>query len=228
MFLAADKLRGNMEPSDYKHVALGLIFLKHISDSLRGEACGAARRASGGGGRPGRVSGGERLLGAEGGALVAPSGQRQAADHRQADRRGDGRDREGQSIAQGRPAQGLCPPRAQHGDARRADRPHLRHRHRRARDKSRDVLGRVYEYFLGQFAGSEGKRGGEFYTPRSVVAHCWSRCWSPITAASTIPAAARAACSFSRRSSSRATAAGSATSPFTARNRTTRPGGCAR
>ncbi|MCI1756013.1 MAG: SAM-dependent methyltransferase [Sphingobium sp.] len=35
--------------------------------------------------------------------------------------------------------------------------------------QSRDILGRVYEYFLGQFAGSEGKRGGEFYTPRSVV-----------------------------------------------------------
>jgi type I restriction enzyme M protein len=35
--------------------------------------------------------------------------------------------------------------------------------------EARDVLGRVYEYFLGQFAGSEGKRGGEFYTPRSVV-----------------------------------------------------------
>lgn len=33
---------------------------------------------------------------------------------------------------------------------------------------ARDLLGRVYEYFLGQFAGSEGKRGGEFYTPRSV------------------------------------------------------------
>ena len=31
------------------------------------------------------------------------------------------------------------------------------------------MLGRVYEYFLGGFAGSEGKRGGEFYTPRSVV-----------------------------------------------------------
>jgi len=31
-FKAADKLRGNMEPSDYKHVVLGLIFLKHISD----------------------------------------------------------------------------------------------------------------------------------------------------------------------------------------------------
>ncbi len=35
--------------------------------------------------------------------------------------------------------------------------------------KPKDVLGRVYEYFLGQFAGAEGKRGGEFYTPRSVV-----------------------------------------------------------
>ena len=36
-------------------------------------------------------------------------------------------------------------------------------------NKARDILGRVYEYFLGGFAGSEGKRGGEFYTPRSVV-----------------------------------------------------------
>lgn len=35
--------------------------------------------------------------------------------------------------------------------------------------KSRDILGRVYEYFLGQFADAEGKRGGQFYTPRSVV-----------------------------------------------------------
>ena len=35
--------------------------------------------------------------------------------------------------------------------------------------KDLDVLGRVYEYFLGKFAGGEGKRGGQFYTPRSVV-----------------------------------------------------------
>jgi type I restriction enzyme M protein len=38
-----------------------------------------------------------------------------------------------------------------------------------ASDHSKDILGRVYEYFLGGFAGAEGKRGGEFYTPRSVV-----------------------------------------------------------
>ncbi|MCH8477087.1 MAG: type I restriction-modification system subunit M N-terminal domain-containing protein, partial [Wenzhouxiangella sp.] len=34
LFKTADKLRGNMEPSDYKHVALGLIFLKYISDAF--------------------------------------------------------------------------------------------------------------------------------------------------------------------------------------------------
>jgi type I restriction enzyme M protein len=38
-----------------------------------------------------------------------------------------------------------------------------------SRDKARDMLGRVYEYFLGKFAAAEGKLGGEFYTPRSVV-----------------------------------------------------------
>ncbi len=36
-------------------------------------------------------------------------------------------------------------------------------------ERPKDILGRVYEYFLGGFAGAEGKRGGEFYTPRSVV-----------------------------------------------------------
>ncbi len=36
-------------------------------------------------------------------------------------------------------------------------------------DKEKDTLGRVYEYFLGQFASAEGKRGGEFFTPRPIV-----------------------------------------------------------
>ena len=37
-------------------------------------------------------------------------------------------------------------------------------------NRSKDILGRVYEYFLGQFADAEGKKGGQFYTPRSIVA----------------------------------------------------------
>lgn len=36
-------------------------------------------------------------------------------------------------------------------------------------NKSKDLLGRVYEYFLGQFADAEGKKGGQFYTPKSIV-----------------------------------------------------------
>jgi len=36
-------------------------------------------------------------------------------------------------------------------------------------EREKDMLGRVYEYFLGQFASAEGKRGGEFFTPRSIV-----------------------------------------------------------
>ena len=33
---------------------------------------------------------------------------------------------------------------------------------------ARDILGQVYEYFLGMFASAEGKRGGQFYTPASI------------------------------------------------------------
>ena len=36
-------------------------------------------------------------------------------------------------------------------------------------DRARDILGRVYEYFLAQFASAEGKKGGQFYTPSRVV-----------------------------------------------------------
>ena len=39
----------------------------------------------------------------------------------------------------------------------------------RAKNHARDLLGQVYEYFLGQFASAEGKRGGQFYTPASIV-----------------------------------------------------------
>ena len=38
-----------------------------------------------------------------------------------------------------------------------------------AKARSADVLGHVFEYFLGEFALAEGKQGGQFYTPRSIV-----------------------------------------------------------
>jgi hypothetical protein len=75
-----------------------------------------------------------------------------------------------------------------------------------------------------QFASAEGKKGGQFYTPRCVV-RCWSRCSPRTRAGSTTRAVGRAACSSSRSGSSRPTAAASATSASTARSRITPPGG---
>ena len=72
-------------------------------------------------------------------------------------------------------------------------------------DRSRDILRRVHEYFLGGFAGAEGKRGGEFCAPRSV-GRLLVEMLEPYSAGSMIPAAAPEVCVSSPRSSSRKTA----------------------
>ena len=82
LWATADKLRGNMEPSDYKHVALGLIFPEVHLGRLRGEACRAAPREAGRRGGPGGVPRRKRILGAEEGPLVASPGQGEAANDR--------------------------------------------------------------------------------------------------------------------------------------------------
>ena len=86
LWAAADKLRGNMEPSDYKHVVLGLIFLKYISDAFeakRGQAAqGGVGRRGGSGGVPRR----KRILGDEAGPVVTSTGQGEAAVDRQGHR----------------------------------------------------------------------------------------------------------------------------------------------
>ena len=74
LFAAADKLRGNMEPSAYKHVALGLIFLKYISDAFEAKRAELLDE---------ELADAERLLGPEAIPLVASASQGQAADDRQ-------------------------------------------------------------------------------------------------------------------------------------------------
>ncbi|EOG8018446.1 TPA: SAM-dependent DNA methyltransferase [Enterobacter ludwigii] len=169
LFKAADKLRGNMEPSDYKHVALGLIFLKYISDAFE-----AKHKA---------------LL--EEDAQAAEDKDEYLADnvfwvpkearwaHLQAyaklptigtliDDAMRAIEKDNESL------KGVLP--------KDYARPALNKvmlgelidlisgiALNEEGDRSKDILGRVYEYFLSQFAGAEGKRGGEFYTPRSVV-----------------------------------------------------------
>ena len=177
LFKAADKLRGNMEPSDYKHVALGLIFLKHISDSFE------ARRAV--------LLEDDKQFPDDGGLKPSEDPDEYSAEnvfwvpkearwsHLQASAKqssiGKLIDEAMLAIEKVNPSlKGVLP--------KEYARPQLNAimlgelidlisdiALGETQDRARDVLGRVYEYFLGSFAGSEGKRGGEFYTPRSVV-----------------------------------------------------------
>jgi type I restriction-modification system DNA methylase subunit len=79
----ADALRGSMDAGEYKHVVLGLLFLKYISDAFEEKhAQLEAERAQGADPGSGRVSGAQYFLGTARGALVAPEGPGQAADHR--------------------------------------------------------------------------------------------------------------------------------------------------
>ena len=83
--------------------------------------------------------------------------------------------------------------------------------------KSRDILGRVYEYFLSKFANAEGKGGGEFLYTALRGAAPGRYVGNPTRAGSTIRVAAQAVCSCNRKSSSKNTAGALATSPFMAR-----------
>ena len=89
--------------------------------------------------------------------------------------------------------------------------------------KAKDILGHVYEYFLGEFAIAEGKKGGQYYTPKAIVTLSW-RCSSPSKAGSTTPAAVPGLlCAVGALR--HGTAAGSDRSPSTARSPTRPPGG---
>lgn len=172
LFRAADKLRGNMEPSDYKHVVLGLIFLKYISDSFDARHAELLEQY------PDYPECAEdRDEYASENIFWVPQEARWLRLQENAAQKNIGKlvDDAMTSIEKDNKAlKGVLP--------RGYSRPALSSvilgglidlisgiETTDGRDKSQDVLGRVYEYFLGEFAGSEGKRGGEFYTPRSVV-----------------------------------------------------------
>lgn len=169
LFKAADKLRGNMEPSDYKHVALGLIFLKHISDSFEAKRAALLEEYSEGTE--------DRDEYAADNIFWVPPTARWSHLQANAKQPSIGKLIDEAMIAiekDNENLKGVLP--------KDYARPALNAvmlgelidlvsgiALGQQKIESRDVLGRVYEYFLGQFAGSEGKRGGEFYTPRSVV-----------------------------------------------------------
>src|SRR3974390_833855 len=169
LFLAADKLRKNLEPSDYKHVALGLIFLKYISNVF--EAKRAALLAE----DPAAAEDPDEYLAEN--VFWVPKEARWShlQDNAKQPTIGKLIDDAMAEIEKANPGlKGVLP--------KDYNRPALDKvmlgelidlisgiAMGEPGDRAKDILGRVYEYFLGGFAGSEGKRGGEFYTPRSVV-----------------------------------------------------------
>jgi type I restriction enzyme M protein len=169
--MTADKLRNNMDAAEYKHVVLGLIFLKYISDAFT-EVYSELK------------SDPEKLADPEDvdeyrarHAFWVPAKARWDYLQKNAkqpsigitiDDAMDAIERENTSL------KGVLPKNYAResldkqrlgelidliGTIGLGDR----------ESRSKDILGRVYEYFLGQFADAEGKKGGQFYTPRSIV-----------------------------------------------------------
>ncbi len=167
----ADKLRGSMDASEYKHVVLGLIFLKYISDAFEERHARLLDEVA-----DGADPEDPDEYRAENVFWVPPEARwAQLQDAARSSEIGVMLDDAMEAIERDNPAlNGVLP--------RDYGRPQLDKvrlgqlidmvgniRVGDAESRSRDALGRVYEYFLSQFAGAEGKRGGEFYTPRCVV-----------------------------------------------------------
>jgi type I restriction enzyme M protein len=172
LWQAADAMRSNMDAAEYKHVVLGLIFLKYISDAFEEQHTKLETE---------RVQGADPEDPDEYRALnifwvppearwaVLQANARQATIGKVVDDAMLAIERDNPTL------KGVLPKDYAHprldkqrlgqlidliGNIGLGDKA----------NRSKDILGRVYEYFLAQFASAEGKKGGQFYTPRSVVA----------------------------------------------------------
>jgi type I restriction enzyme M protein len=169
MWAAADKLRGNMDAAEYKHVVLGLIFLKYISDAFEEHHSKLQDE-------PG-ADPEDRDEYTAANIFWVPKEARWSHIQSTAKRPEIGRniDDAMTAIERDNPSLKTVLPKDYARPALDKQRVGelidlistigLGDRESR----SKDILGRVYEYFLSQFASAEGKKGGQFYTPRCVV-----------------------------------------------------------
>jgi type I restriction enzyme M protein len=173
LWLAADKLRNNMDAAEYKHVVLGLIFLKYISDTFdEHHAKLVAGKGDYGGANPEDK---DEYLAAN--VFWVPKDARWAQLQARAKLPSIGKDVDDAMVALERDNHRLKG--ALNKNYGRADLD--KHRLGELIDligsiqladvasRSKDLLGRVFEYFLTQFASAEGKQGGQFFTPSCVV-----------------------------------------------------------
>jgi len=173
LFKAADKLRKNMDAAEYKHIVLGLIFLKYISDSFE-ELYNKIKEGKGDytGANPEDAD----EYRAEN-VFFVPSVARWSHLHSRAKLPSIGKDLDDamEAIEKENPTlKGILPKVYARPNLDKAALGGLidlvgNIALGTEAAKSKDLLGRVYEYFLGEFANAEGKKGGQFYTPKSIV-----------------------------------------------------------
>ena len=166
----ADSLRGSMDAAEYKHVVLGLIFLKYISDVFEERHAAVVAEW----GEDAAEDRDEYI--AENIFWVPPEARwthlkdtaRQPAIGRIVDDAMAAIEHDNPVLRDVLPKDYARPALDKQRLGQLIDLiSNIRVGDEEAR--SRDVLGRVYEYFLSRFASAEGKKGGEFYTPRCVV-----------------------------------------------------------
>jgi type I restriction enzyme M protein len=173
LWLAADKLRNNMDAAEYKHVVLGLIFLKYISDSFEehhakliegeGEYAGANPEDK------------DEYLAAN--VFWVPKEARWSFLQANAKLPTIGKLVDDAMVALERDNPRLKGSLNKNYGRADLDKNRLGElidligsiQLADAASRSKDLLGRVFEYFLTQFASAEGKNGGQFYTPSCIV-----------------------------------------------------------
>jgi len=171
LWRAADALRSNMDAAEYKHVVLGLIFLKYISDAFEEQhAKLEADRAQGADPEDPDEYRAVNIFWVPKEARWShlKANAKQPTIGKVIDDAMLAIERDNASL------KGVLPKDYAHprldkqrlgqlidlvGNIGLGDK----------ENRSKDILGRVYEYFLSQFASAEGKKGGQFYTPRCVV-----------------------------------------------------------
>ena len=166
----ADALRGSMDAAEYKHVVLGLIFLKYISDAFEERRAQVLAEAGEDAAEDQDEYTAENIFWVPAQARWQPL---QSQAHQSTI--GQAVDDAMSAIERDNPALKDVLPKDYARPA--LDKTRLGQvvdmvsniKVGGAEARATDVLGNVYEYFLEQFALAEGRKGGEFYTPRSVV-----------------------------------------------------------
>src|SRR6184192_4745065 len=173
LWLAADKLRSNMDAAEYKHVVLGLIFLKYISDSFEEQH---AKLIAGEGEYAGANPEDPDEYRAENVFWVPPAARwtylqnsaKQPTIGKIVDDAMVAIERDNPRLKGILPKDYARPALDKNRLGELIDLIGTIGMGDKA-DRAKDILGRVYEYFLAQFASAEGKKGGQFYTPSRVV-----------------------------------------------------------